>query len=286
MLRTRIVTAVVLLALIAAALASGSIWPLLVLLSVATGCALWEWLRLTAPGRDAAAVAAGIAMGLLTLGCAWLWQSPTADLSARLTVYAITTRLFVPVVAGIWLFAGTLAVVRGQVEQAPRSILWSLFAIPALYCAWAALALFYMTHGALYLVSMMAVVWVADIGAYFAGRAFGRRKLAPRVSPGKSWEGAIAGAVLVAVYVGACSQWPGTFGHDLAQRWGVPAALAFALLLAALSVMGDLFESLLKRRAGVKDSGSLLPGHGGVYDRIDALVPVAPVALLLSGVVT
>jgi len=118
----------------------------------------------------------------------------------------------------------------------------------------------------------MALVWLADSGAYFAGRAFGRHKLAARISPGKTWEGVLGGAV--AALLGA---WLGAYW--LAER-GVPDflhGLFFWLgLIAALSVLGDLFESVLKRWAGVKDSSELIPGHGGVLDRIDSLLFALP----------
>jgi len=134
------------------------------------------------------------------------------------------------------------------------------------------------------LVSAMAIVWVADIAAYFAGRAFGRRKLAPSISPGKSWEGAIAGVLAVAVLGVVSAEFAllsGALPAVLLGHFGVAAAALILALLAGLSVVGDLFESLLKREAGVKDSGTLLPGHGGALDRIDALIPTMPVVALL-----
>ena len=134
------------------------------------------------------------------------------------------------------------------------------------------------------LLSSMALVWVADIAAYFVGRALGKRKLAPQISPGKSWEGAIGGAIFV-VAIGLLSatlpQFSGSLPTLLVNRFSAIGAAALLLILTALSVVGDLHESLLKRQAGVKDSGTSLPGHGGVLDRIDALIPVMPAALLL-----
>jgi phosphatidate cytidylyltransferase len=128
------------------------------------------------------------------------------------------------------------------------------------------------------------LVWAADVGAYFVGKAIGRRKLAPTISPGKSWEGAIGGAELVAVIasVAGITHWfaPTWFSYELDQR-GAVTALALTILLVAASIGGDLFESLLKRQVGMKDSSRLLPGHGGVLDRIDALLPVFPLAALL-----
>ena len=135
---------------------------------------------------------------------------------------------------------------------------------------------------------MLCVVWAADIAAYFGGRAFGKRKLAPSISPGKSWEGVysgVAGVLLLALlWMAGEAQWnlgsPSLF-LLLQQRLGWPGLMAAAMLLAGLSVVGDLFESLVKRAAGAKDSSQLLPGHGGVLDRIDALLPVLPAALAL-----
>jgi phosphatidate cytidylyltransferase len=130
------------------------------------------------------------------------------------------------------------------------------------------------------------VVWLADIGAYFAGKAFGKHKLAPAISPGKTWEGAIGGwlAVIVVALVAALTRaFEPTLFFSLLERLGSVRALIALTLLVAFSVVGDLFESMLKRQAGVKDSSGLLPGHGGVLDRIDALLPVLPLAMLLLG---
>jgi phosphatidate cytidylyltransferase len=132
-------------------------------------------------------------------------------------------------------------------------------------------------------VAAMASVWIADTAAYFVGRKFGRRKLAPSISPGKTWEGVdggIAGVVLYAVFLLPLAERLGLerrAGATFTALW-----IAFAIVLAALSVIGDLHESLLKRKAGVKDSGTLLPGHGGLLDRIDALLAAMPPVALAT----
>jgi len=126
-------------------------------------------------------------------------------------------------------------------------------------------------HGLLYAFWAMALVWACDIGAFFAGRSIGGPKLAPRLSPNKTWAGLIGGTIAA-----------GALGLALHATAGLPLALALCSpVLAVLAQLGDLYESWLKRRAGVKDSGNILPGHGGVLDRLDGLVPVAPVAALL-----
>jgi phosphatidate cytidylyltransferase len=130
------------------------------------------------------------------------------------------------------------------------------------------------------LLMALGLIWMADTGAYLAGRAFGRRKLAPSISPGKTWEGVAGGAICCAIYaiIWAFSD-PELKVRVQGLVW-IPF-LAGTLLLCALSVVGDLFESALKRQAGAKDSGKLLPGHGGVLDRIDSATATLPVALLL-----
>jgi phosphatidate cytidylyltransferase len=128
------------------------------------------------------------------------------------------------------------------------------------------------------MLAAMALVWVADVSAYFAGRTFGRHKLAPTISPGKTWEG-VAGAVVgVLIYGGSVFTFTPLAGS---LPLATPLLVLLLMLLTAVSVMGDLFESLLKRQAGIKDSSNLLPGHGGVLDRIDALTSTLPLAALI-----
>jgi phosphatidate cytidylyltransferase len=132
-------------------------------------------------------------------------------------------------------------------------------------------------------LAAMAIVWIADTAAYFCGRAFGRRKLAPQISPGKTWEGVFGGLAAVAVYALCLVSFAREAGFVPAiGALAVAVWLGLALLLTSISVIGDLFESLLKRHAGVKDSGNLLPGHGGVLDRIDALLAAMPLAALAA----
>jgi phosphatidate cytidylyltransferase len=127
-------------------------------------------------------------------------------------------------------------------------------------------------EGLLWTLWVLPLVWMTDIGAYFAGRAIGGPKLAPRLSPNKTWAGLIGGVVLATAFA-AVLHW----------QFGLPLRLTLATpVLAVLAQAGDLYESGLKRKAGVKDSGSMLPGHGGVLDRLDGLVPVAPVAAFLA----
>ena len=132
-------------------------------------------------------------------------------------------------------------------------------------------------------LAAMAIVWVADTAAYFSGRAFGRHKLAPQVSPGKTWEGVFGAWIAVAVYALLLLPFAGAAGLRLpVTPLSIAIWVLFMVLLASISVVGDLFESLLKRHAGVKDSGAVLPGHGGVLDRTDALLAAMPPVALAT----
>jgi len=279
MLRQRILTAVVLLAGVVAALLAPTPWPFIVLLSAASGAALWEWLRLTA--SDAiASVLAGVAFFVFCLVQAWIWTTGASALA--LASMNLVISVIAPLVSALWLLVVFVLLVRAQVDAPARSPALSLFALLALFAAWSALAILFLSGGAWFVVSLLILVWVADSVAYFVGRKWGRRKLASAVSPGKSVEGALGGLVGGVLWIVLSGQFEGSYGHALIVHWGWLGAIPLAALLVAVSIIGDLFESLLKRRAGRKDSSQLLPGHGGVYDRIDAIVPVAPLALVLA----
>jgi phosphatidate cytidylyltransferase len=161
----------------------------------------------------------------------------------------------------------------------------------ALWLAWVAVVQARMA-GINFLLSILVLVWVADVFAYFAGRALGlkftRSKLAPSISPGKSWEGVWGGMAGVLVLALAWSWADRHFGaavpsfYSLLLARGAWFLLLAVVFMAAMSVVGDLVESLVKRSVGVKDSSGLLPGHGGVLDRVDALLPTLPLAMMLS----
>lgn len=277
MLRQRILTALVLLAILLPALFAASPWPFALLTLLLVGAAAWEWARLNGLGA-AASLLSGCGLGALGL--------------AALAVYTEVPPLpaaawWLALVA--WVAGGALAL-RGGVggwPRLPRAVRW-LVGMLMLALAWLALARA-KAVGVHFLLSVFALVWMADIAAYFGGRAFGRRKLAPSISPGKSWEGVVSGVagvlamallwLLAESRLGAAT--PSLYMR-LDERLGVAGLAAALVFLVGMSVVGDLFESLVKRAAGAKDSSALLPGHGGVLDRIDALLPVLPLAVALS----
>lgn len=282
MLKQRVITAVILLAVLLATLLAPNPWPLIALLTIMSACALWEWLRLTTPAGGLTPIVGAVVLGVVLTLLALQWLKLQPD-SWSLHAKSFLIQWLIPLVALAWIVFATALVVQGQSQERKHPGLLSLFGVLAVIALWVSLVLLFLSHGAWFLVSLMALIWFADTVAYFSGKALGKHKLAPRVSPGKTWEGAVGGVLAAAAWVQLSSLWPGSFGEALLQRWSWWAVVLIAVFLAAISIVGDLFESLLKRRAQVKDSSNLLPGHGGVYDRIDALFPVAPMALLLTG---
>lgn len=275
MLKQRILTAIVLLTILAGVLSFNSAWPFLTFLAITCGVAGWEWTRLTLGHTSRYPMWLGAGLFSLTMVQAFAWLN-----------LGSTSTLAVQVSAGLcvifWFISVGSAIYRAQVQVPAASIAWSGFAVLTLFATWGVLAIFYRMHGVTYVLSLLIVIWIADIAAYFVGRAIGRHKLAPSISPGKTREGAFAGIVGVVLWMLISAHWQGSFAADLVLRWGLTGTILLSVLLAVFSICGDLFESMLKRRAGVKDSSQLLPGHGGVYDRIDAVVAVVPLAYLLT----
>ena len=275
MLGQRIVTAVLLVLLLLGTLAAASPWPFALLTLVLIAAAGWEWGRLNQAGA-ALAWAMGAAVGLAgaaALLAGWKQDAPEA---------------LWWVVAVLWVVAGGLALKSGPAlwPRLPKAARW-VVGLVTLWAAWLALA-HARAVGINFLLSVLALVWMADVAAYFGGRALGRRKLAPSISPGKSWEGVWSGMVgvlaLAALWIAIDERFavdaPSLFTRLWQHLGGVGMVLAL-LVLSGLSVVGDLVESMVKRAAGAKDSSRLLPGHGGVLDRVDALLPVLPAAMAL-----
>lgn len=269
MLKTRVITALVLLVVLLAALFSGSFVLFFVVTATFFAAAAWESFRLFHSRYPI--------VGAVLLTAAFAFLVFNGDFSRSTPLFALC--------AAIWAIrlGPSLAIGLPALSGVANLFLNGIYGVAVLGCFIAIAALF--RHSAVYLLSSMAIVWVADIGAYFSGKAFGRRKLAPSISPGKSWEGAIGGWIAVLILAGLSTLCPflqDTFPVRVFVAWGFLGLIAVMTLLVIASVVGDLFESQLKRRAGVKDSSSLLPGHGGVLDRIDALIPVLPIAMLLD----
>ncbi|RQS63933.1 phosphatidate cytidylyltransferase [Burkholderia sp. Bp8984] len=273
MLKTRVITAVVMLAVLLPVTLFAPLAAFGALIGVVLVFAAWEWARLLKLGAAGSVVYAIVAALALAA-------------TAPLGVEAASSRPLFMAAGVFWLLVGPFSL-RRKPELAGG--VWRPFLLAAGLVVFAACwhaVVAARAQGVPFVLSLLLVVWLADIGAYFAGKAFGKRKLAVTISPGKTWEGAIGGWLAVMVVAGAAmaAHWfEPTLFSAFATRYGMPGAWAALTLLVAYSVIGDLFESLLKRQAGVKDSSGLLPGHGGVLDRVDALLPVLPLAMLLLG---
>ena len=278
MLKQRLITALVLLGILALAVSATSPWPFLLFIALACACASCEWLRLTLGARSLWSGVCALVLFGLTVWQTSVWLGDELKLELKLS-WGLKSVLVAAVLAWVLLLLPSL--LQAQVTKPVGRLRNSLAAVVVLYATWAALAYWYLQRGAVFVVSLLIVIWVADIAAYFAGRTFGRRKLVPSISPGKTLEGALAGVVGVVVWLVVSAHWPQTFATELLAQWSWAGLILAAVVLALFSIAGDLYESLLKRRAGVKDSSQLLPGHGGVYDRIDAVVAVVPLAFLL-----
>ncbi len=276
MLRTRVVTAVLLLAVFLAALFYLPALGWMLFATLVAALAAWEWgglMGLPATQR----LLVGLALSFLCGGIAVLAPAALAIAPGFAeSAWALGRWFYVP--AGVfWLLVVPLWMKYRW--PLPKSVAGLAVGALLILPTWLALVQLRQA-GALELLAIMAIVWLADIAAYFSGRRFGKHKLAPSISPGKTWEGAVGAGIAVLVY-----------GFTLAPR--LPAALSGSygmlllvlLVLTAISIIGDLFESLLKRQAGLKDSSNVLPGHGGVLDRIDSLTSSLPmVALIWLGV--
>ena len=255
MLKNRLMTALLLGTVFLGALytLSDLMWALFLLVFIVI--AGWEWGGLTGHARPGRLVFAGCVLfsGLLLL----------PETSVSEVLHHRATALFMAASAVFWLLIAPIWLLRGW--QLRNPVLGVVVGFLLLLPAW--LALIELRHigpGAVLVV--MLTVALADSAAYFSGKSFGRHKLAPHISPGKTWEGLFGALIAVSVFAaGLCLQ----------LHWNLWFVIGF-MAIVILSVMGDLFESLIKRQAGKKDSGSILPGHGGVLDRIDGLTSTLP----------
>lgn len=264
MLKQRVITALIL-----APLAVWGIWSLdsgifSIVLGAIFTLGAWEWSRLVGFEKPVARITYSaifpLCFYLLTpLLQTGTWAQFVLALAAMWWTMALLSVITYPQSAGMW-----------RDNAIARGIAGLLVLVPA----WAALSLLHSQFGPAYFILLMLLIWGADIGAYFAGRAFGKRKLAPRVSPGKSWEGVIGGLLLALLVAALVSNfW-------FAPKGGLAAFLLLVVATVFVSVLGDLLESMFKRIMNLKDSGGILPGHGGILDRVDSLTAAAPLFTL------
>ena len=276
MLKLRIITAVVLLAVFLPAFFADTADLLAWLTLVLIAAGAWEWGRLMGLPMARSLVLGFVCVAL----CISSWKLFELPLHTTPNLWLGAGALWV--LTSAWMLRSGLAS-WGTAHVATKLVGGTL----ALWLCW--LAIFQAKRvGINYMLSIFVLVWIADIAAYFAGRAFGRRKLAPSLSPSKSWEGVWGGTcavwVIANLWVWADQQalFDSPSIYSLLYAHGWIYFLVSITFLTAMSVVGDLVESMVKRTAGVKDSSQLLPGHGGVLDRVDALLPTLPLAMMLS----
>jgi phosphatidate cytidylyltransferase len=282
MLKQRVITALILLAILLPALFNSSELPFLIVSALFISAAAWEWGRLNGYGQ-VGSVLSGL-LSAVTAYCLWRFGLVNSKL----------TSLWI-IVGALWVIIALWVLHRGvDAWSGYQRNIRLIVGFFALSLAWLGVAQARMV-GVNFLVSILTLVWVADIAAYFSGKMLGghffRLKLAPLISPGKSWEGVVGGilGVLALSYL-----WCRVDTHrdsislsfySYLEKSGLFFLLITVIFMTAMSIVGDLLESLVKRSARVKDSSGLLPGHGGVLDRIDALLPTLPLAMMIYSVI-
>jgi phosphatidate cytidylyltransferase len=263
MLKQRILTALVLLPIVVLAILYLPNPVFALLWAVVLNLAAWEWSAL-----------ARLSSSISRLGWLFVINAVLLALWLNLNVNAITDTVIL-LAAGFW----ALVIVSLLLDLTRRMAGLSLTAYRAVSAftgvfvivpAWLALVLLHKSQTSSVLL-VFCLVWAADTGAYFAGRRFGKRKLAPSISPGKSWEGVIGGLLFSLVLA---SVWSVMAGLPQAEQ---PAFIIIAMIAVMVSVYGDLLESVFKRVSGIKDSGQILPGHGGAMDRLDSITAAGPI---------
>jgi phosphatidate cytidylyltransferase len=275
-LKQRVITALIFAALVVGVVLAAPVWLTAVLFGLLVLGAAWEWAALAGIGARAARLAYAGLLGLaLVLAAGVLGVSGHPDGAALRAVLAVTL-LF-------WLLAAVAVVCypRGAAAWGGRAALAGIGFVVLVPPWLAILFIRSLAHGEYLVIYAIALIAFADIGAYFAGRAIGGAKLMPRVSPGKTWAG-FGGGLLASLALAAVVGLAAGLGGAGLLRW-----LALAGASATASVFGDLLESMVKRHGGCKDSGSLLPGHGGLFDRLDSLtagLPVLAFGLLHAGI--
>jgi phosphatidate cytidylyltransferase len=269
----RILTAIILILAVFALLFFGQLWMITLFAALVAELAAYEYLKLAAVGAEAHGASLRIPIWWMALGTAlaFVVTLPNFPVEAQLPVLsALTLALFA------WNgFRAPLIQVLPDTAQGLFGLIWIAYPLTLIPMLWK------QEDGVALVVFLMVSVWAGDIAALYIGRAFGRHKLAPRLSPGKTWEGAIASVIgsllaagLLVVVSNALTARGDSLLHIAEPLW---QTLVLAAILNIAAQVGDLLESAVKRGAGVKDSGTLLPGHGGILDRIDALLVATPV---------
>ena len=277
MLKTRIITALILLLLFLLALFFLPTWGWAALVIVIVMQGVSEWVRLAGFSARGATIYWWFSLFIMSSLVGLEITHASHQQGLHLFIYCLSAFFWLNVVP-VWFKSGR----QFRYPLLLGVIGWAVL-IPT------GLAMMDLrTYSPWWLLGVMGLVWTADISAYFSGRKFGKHKLAPNISPGKTWEGVVGAILGVTVYVISIAYFSSALTTDELSGLAWPSWLLLSWCLVALAVLGDLFESAIKRQAGVKDSGALLPGHGGLLDRVDALtstLPLVALVLLLQSMV-
>jgi phosphatidate cytidylyltransferase len=263
-LKTRLVSAAIMVPLVVGGVLYLPTAGVALMLALVMSVGLWEWSAMIPLGSTVARLAYPAAVATLMV---LAWMAPLERILIPLLMLAVMW----------WLTALYWLVRPGFGEHSTRAVrvLKGCAGVLVMLPCWASFVTLHARedHGPLITLALLVMVWLADSGAYFAGRQWGRTRLAPVISPGKTWEGVLGGIVTSAIAVLLAGYW-----YSRSLEWTI-TLVPVALLAVMFSIVGDLLESLMKRQAGIKDSGSIIPGHGGVLDRIDSLTAAAPMFL-------
>lgn len=287
MLRERLITAVVLLLILIVLLSLQQSVYFAIFCVIASGLTLGEWWRISMterfkmPAYLIAALLTAIVIYISIALAAKVSSTPSSTLLADNSL--IHFNLLLSIVSSvIWLFVVPFILKQAQVKHKQKHLFHSLFGLVAVSSTALSLIIFVQYLGSWFVFSYLILIWCADSFAYFGGRHFGGSKLAPAISPGKTRSGALCGIVaavlwlLISAYLSSSS-----FGGILLSHSNLFVVVLSGVILTTYSIMGDLYESLMKRRAGLKDSSNILPGHGGVWDRLDSALVVTPMTFVL-----
>lgn len=284
MLGQRVITAIILLVVLISVVSIPNPVYFNCFVSIAAATAFWEWLRLTLPqvkGRNLCMNAGAAVLFILFMAGWFLLPEKMGVGEEGFSFFNTLGMLFVVTSALVWLLRVPFILARARLDGEEKSFWHALFGFVTVVATWYAIITMHAIHGAWFVLSYLILIWCADIFAYFGGRHFGGAKLAPKISPGKTRSGALCGILAAIIWLLASAFIENSFSNALLQQSSVFFIPVVGLLLAVYSIFGDLYESLMKRRAGFKDSSNLLPGHGGVWDRLDSVLSVSPIAMLI-----
>ncbi|AGF48324.1 phosphatidate cytidylyltransferase [Candidatus Kinetoplastibacterium oncopeltii TCC290E] len=280
MLKHRVLTAIMLVSVFALSLLSRYEGSFIVLLSVIISFVLWEWLLMSVPAYVSKKNCMLLPILLFMIATLSL---PFVSINI---VFKYSNILYkaILIIDVIWLLLSLISVSYARVFSNAERLFISIFSIFLCSSVWFIIVFYYISYGSWFIISMLIFICAVDISGYFVGKSIGKKKLACEISPNKTIAGAVSGICASFIWFYVSSFIEGSFSSILIDKWSLFLALLFSIILSFLAIFGDLFESLLKRNSGIKDSSNLLPGHGGVYDRFDAIISVVPTAFLLSEV--